>query len=226
VTSANGAGDTFTFGNGNNTVTANGGGGDSFAFGNGKNTVTANGNGNIGGTFGHGNNTLTSTGSGGTWTFDAAAASVDKATIGSNQTINQNGGTLQVTETGAGNLLNLNGSKGTVNAQDNSEVIRFTNGAGAAVTLNPAANSDVLDITGTGNAYKGAISIANLTDADTVNLNGIYDASNVHITSLAQLLTDTNYVHTGTGTSLALAGGGSLAFSTNTVFATSSFHFS
>ena len=229
---ANGNTDTISLGNGNNKVTANGNT-DTFTFGNGNNTLTANGNGDKG-TFGTtgkgGNNTLTATGSGDTWTFNEATTSTVKAKLGSNDKLTQTGGALSATLEGDGDTVSatnvgLPGSPAStkVNAEGNTETLDWTN-SGGDLNLNPSSFGDTLVITGTSTSYKGSVQITNLTGADpTVDLEHLFNTKGAAITAGNFLSSLTS---SGTGETLNLQGGGSIAFVATNSFDLAKFAFS
>jgi hypothetical protein len=228
----NGNNDIDTFGNGNDTVTANGNT-DTFTFGNGNNKLTANGN-NDKGTFGTpglgGNNTLTANGSGDKWTFNEAPTSKVTATIGGpNDTITQTGGGLKATLNGDFDTVNatnvgLSGSPATVvNAEGNNDALDLTN-SGGDLNLNPSSMNDALTFNGVSKDYAGDVQITNLTGANpTVDLEGLYNTGGAHITAANFL---SSLTPSGTGETLNLMGGGSIAFVATNSFDLAKFTFS
>ena len=230
---ANGNNDIDSFGNGNNTVTANGNS-DTFTFGDGSNKLTANGN-NDKGTFASaanpgGNNTLVAKGSGDIWTFFEQSTSLVKATLGSSDKLTQTGGALSATLQGDGDTVDATnvglpgGAGGTkVNADGNSETIDFTN-SGGNLNLNPSSMSDALIFNGVSNDYAGKVQLTNLTGADpTVDLEDLYNTGGAHITAANFLSSLTS---NGTGETLHLQGGGSIAFVSTNSFDLGKFTFS
>jgi hypothetical protein len=230
---ANGTGDTITLGNGANTVTANGNG-DTFTFGNGNNNVTANGNGDTGmfsTPFFGGNNTLVATGSGDVWTFKENAASTVTATLGSNDSLTQGRGSLDATLLGSGDSVTLsmvNSIGTTITANGNNDNFEFMNNSGGALVLNPSSTGDNLKFDGASMDFTGTATVSGLNAepspfADNVFMNGLYTTGGAHITSFTQMYDDMSL--TPTGDVLSLLGGGEIKFAANTVFNSSSFHY-
>jgi hypothetical protein len=231
---ANGNNDTDTFGNGNNTVTANGNN-DTFTFGDGSNKLTANGN-NDTGTFASaadpgGNNTLTAKGSGDTWTFFENPNATVKATLGSNDSLTQTGGALNAALAGDGDTVTatnvgLPGEAGgtTINAEGNNETLDWTN-SGGTINLNPSSSGDTLTFNGVSDDYAGKVQITSLTGADpNVDLEGLFNTSGMAINSDATFLS--SLTSNGTGETLHLLGGGSIAFTATNSFDLAKFTFS
>jgi hypothetical protein len=230
---ANGMTDTISLGNGDNTVTANGNN-DTFTFGSGNNKLTANGN-NDTGTFGApgnlgGNNTLVAKGSGDTWTFDEKTKSLVTATLGDTSSLTQTGGGLNANLLGDGDTVDATnvGLKGspasTTNAQGNNETLDWTN-SGGNINLNPSSTGDDLIFNGVSDKYAGKVQLTNLTGADpNVDLEDLFNTSGVHITTFSQFLS--SLTPSGTGETLNLQGGGSIAFVATNSFDMAKFAFS
>ena len=80
----------------------------------------------------------------------------------------------------------------------------------ATLTLNPSSSGDTLTFNGVSNDYAGKVQITSLTGADpNVDLEDLFNTGGA-------LITSTNFISSlssnGTGETLHLMGGGSIAF--------------
>jgi hypothetical protein len=111
----------------------------------------------------------------------------------------------------------------TVNAEGNNESLNFTN-SGGNINLNPSSSGDTLTFNGVSNDYAGKVQITSLTGADpNVDLEDLFNTGGA-------LITSTNFLSSlssnGTGETLHLMGGGSLAFVATNSFDLAKFTFS
>jgi hypothetical protein len=242
---ANGAGDVITFGSGNNNITA-GGGDDTIAVGtvggSGNNTIVANGGGDhiAVGTAGppatNGVLNLTATGTGDTISVIASPSSSgvgnpNLVSIGSGTTLSVTGGTATIQGV-AGDTFHLNGlgAGSEVYESGNGNLTFIGSNADAIVHLNPVATSDTVTVQAlTGNGqYSGTVEISGFASNDVVDLQSLVGAngtafSGLSGTALFNAVT-ANMTFGSTQDTLALQGGGSIAFDMPvTAFTTASF---
>ena len=228
---ANGTTAKVTLGNGNDTVTANGNGA-TVTLGNGTDTTTAKGNGSTL-TLGTGSNTVTATGSGDTITQTTLlTTSTDNFTIGSNSNVHVGSGVgaegiFDLTALGAGDNVYLDGTaKGSVlNFDANGSGLFLGANAYASVHLNPTNIGDTITVqalTAAG-SYTGTVKVYGFSTADTMDLQSLVGKNGLPLNSITNVLLNTTFG--ATADTIALKGGGQIAFESPTAFKTSSFMF-
>lgn len=220
---ANGAGTAVTLGNGNDNVQANGTGA-MVTAGNGNDNVQANGASAVV-LLGSGNDIVSATGAGSTVTLAGGVGTHSTITVGDNNTYVyvQNGGLDQVSgDAGDHFYLNALQSGSDVALSGNGNMLFLGTDSTTEVDLNHASVADVVTVQAdAGNTYGGYIDITNFSINDQVSLQGLMGANGAMLNNYTNVLD--NMTGGAFGTTLHLAGGGSVFFDAVTGFTQSEF---